>query len=163
MAYPDWLLGRAITTITVTPGSLVAGAFTPGTGRSFYTTVDEIEWTLNVTAEDIRPITQFHQHMFPTSRGNGFRLREIMRATAGPAGESGNSLADMLHDFEYFQVVFTRGARTWTGTYSNGGYVENPGPGKSTGTATFNPVAEEAAPGNDFDTGRNVVRTGAGL
>lgn len=163
MAYPDWLLGRGITTISVTPGTLVAGVFTAGTAKSFYTTVDEIEWNTGVQTSDIRPLTQFHRHMVPTSRGNGFRLREILRNTAGPAGQSGNSLADMFHTYEYFRVVFTRASRTFTLMHSNGGYTENPGPEKSTGTGTFEPIAEEAAPGQTITTGSNLVQTGAGI
>lgn len=163
MAYPDWLLGRGLTTLTVTPGTLVSGVFTAGTTESFFTTVDEIEWTTGTGNTDIRPLTQFHRHMVPTSRGNGFRLREILRATAGPAGQSSNALADMFHTYEYFQVVFTRAARTYTGYYSNGGYTENPTAEKSTGTGTFEPIAEEAATGQTWTTGSNVVRTGAGI
>jgi hypothetical protein len=164
MAFPDWLQGRGITTITVQPGSLVNGAFSPGTLKSFFTTVDEIEWTTGVENTDVRPITQFHRHMPPTSRGSGFRLREILRATASQvAGESGNALADMFHTNEVFQVVFTRAVRTWTGTFYNGGYVENPGPEKSTGTATFMPIAPEAAAGQTIVTGGNLASSGAGI
>jgi len=163
MAYPDWLLGRGITTISVTPQTKTGGAFTPGTSKSFFTTVDEIEWTTGVANTDIRPITQFHRNMVPTSRGNGFRLREILRATAAPAGESGNSLADMFHTFDWFQVIFTRASRTWTGYYSNGGYTENPGAEKNTGTAVFMPISEEAAAGQTMSTGSNVVSSGAGI
>lgn len=163
MAYPDWLLGRGLTTISVTPQTKTAGNFVAGTVKSFFTVVDQIEWDTGVETEDIRPLTQFHKNMVPVSRGAGFRLTEILRATAAPAGESGNALADMFHGFEWFQVVFTRASRTWTAYYSNGGYTENPTMTKSTGTATFMPIAEEAAPGNDFDTGGNLVSSGAGL
>lgn len=163
MAYPDWLLGKGLTTISVTPGSIATGAFVAGTARSFFTTVDEIEWTVGAGNTDIRPITQFHRNMVPTSRGNGFRLREILRNTAGPAGQSSNALADMFHASDTFQVVFTRAARTFTGYYSNGGYTENPTAEKSTGTAVFEPIAEEAAAGQTWTTGSNVVQTGAGI
>jgi hypothetical protein len=142
---------------------MVAGVFTAGTVKSFFTTVDEIEWGTGTGNTDVRPITQFHRHMVPTSRGNSFRLREILRATAGPAGQSGNSLADMFHSFEYFLVVFTRAARVFTGYYSNGGYTENPGAEKNTGTAIFQPIAEEAATGQTWTTGANVVQSGAGI
>jgi hypothetical protein len=164
MAYPDWLLGRGLTTISVVPGTMVAGIFTAGTSKSFFTCVDEIEWSVEPGNTDIRPITQFHRHMVPTSRGNGFRLREILRATASTVvGASGNSLADMFVGFEYFSVVFTRATRTFTGYYSNGGYTENPAAEKSTGTATFLPIAEEALTNQTWVTGSNMAATGAGI
>lgn len=163
MAYPDWLLGRDLTTITVTPGNITAGAFAPGTVKSFFTTVDEIEFTIGSRTNDIRPITQFHENQWPVSRGNGFRLREILRKTAAPAGESGNALADMFHSFPFFLVVFTRAARTFTMMFSNGGYTELPGAEKGTGAATFLPIAEEAAAGQTWTTGSNAVQTGAGI
>lgn len=163
MAYPEWLIGPGITTISVTPLVKSAGAMVPGTAVSFFTTVDEIEWGAGVRTEDIRPLTQFHESQEPVSRGAGFRIREILRLVSGPAGESGNSLAELFHAYRYFSVVFTRAGRTWTGVHSNGGYTETIPSTKTTGVAQFMPYAEEAAPGNDFDTGRNLTATGAGI
>jgi hypothetical protein len=159
---PDWLLGRGITTISVTPQTYSAGTLTDGTVTSYYTVVDEINWSREVQTEEIAPITSQQINNVRLAAGDSFTLQEILRSLAGGAGTSFNTLAQVAHTSEYHKVIFTRpgasGFQTWTGFFLLAGYDEAIRRGKSTGVARFVPIqVGETAASDTYLSPSNMV------
>lgn len=146
MSFPDWLQGRGITTIQVTPqvfsGGVLVTPAGPNIMQDFFTTVDEIEYDHEVELRSVTPSRSRQRNMVIVETGGVFNLTEILRKTAsalGP-GHSFNSLAALFHGYDHFKLVFTRAARAYTFYAVNGGYREGVGREKGTGRGRFEPV-----------------------
>jgi len=141
---PDWLLGRGITTIQVTPQEFSGGMLLPPVGATtvdFFTVVDGIELDFDVEQLEVSPTRSRQKNMVILSTGATFTLTEILRRNPGVPGTSAfNSLAALFMAYDYFLLVFTRAGRSFRFYAVNSGYRERIARGKCTGEARFGPV-----------------------
>jgi len=143
IAVPEWLIGRGITTITVTAQEFSGGVLATPAGQSavdFFTVVDRIYYEHEVELVDVSPTTSRQRNMVILTTGGTFTLTENMRRASAGGAHSFNGLALLFHTWDYFRLVFTRAEKTYTFYAVNGGFTEEVGRGKSPAQAHFAPA-----------------------
>lgn len=145
MAFPDWLLGPGITAIQVTPKEFSGGVLVTPSGANvidFFTVVDEIRYRHEVEHRNVVPSRSRQRNLVIVETGGSFELTEILRRSPSALGgtHAFNSLAALLHAWDYFRLQFTRAGLGYTFWAVNGGYEEGVGREKGTGKATFAPA-----------------------
>lgn len=114
---PLWAVGRNITAYGITAQSMntSTGVLADATPTSTYAVsvyghLQECEVEQNVTLENISPMDSLYENNVPIEFGTTYRVTEIEKS----AGV--NKLAMLANSgYNYFKVVLTRGAQTWTG------------------------------------------------
>jgi hypothetical protein len=145
MSFPDWLLGKGITTIQVTPQEFSGGVLVTPLGSGiidFFTVVDDIEYDHEVELRNVTPSRSRQRNMVIVETGGTFTLTEIMRRSPSAlgGGTAFNSLASLFASYDYFKVRFVRAGFGYTFYAVNGGYREGVGREKNTGRGTFAPA-----------------------
>ena len=131
---PTWLLGRHITTITLTPLTVAAdGTLTPGTAASLSGYIDGVELTGQKTTENIQSIDNIRANYVVTEIETSVTLTEILK-TNDTSGTPTNILASAYYSaFDLALVTLARGGRSYTFYSLMSSYAENINKGKSTG------------------------------
>jgi hypothetical protein len=142
---PDWLLGRGITALQITPKVFSGGVLVTPTLAApidFFTVVDGIEYEHEVELLDVAPTRSRQRNMVIVSTGATFTVTEILRRSQNAGGQIAfNSLAALFHAYDYFRLQFSRGAGQSYGFYGvNAGYRERIERGKCVGEGRFGPV-----------------------
>jgi hypothetical protein len=145
VAYPDWLGGFGITTISITAQQFSGGVLTTPIGQSaidFYTVVDRIYYRHEVELVNVTPTNSRQRNMVILETGATFSITELLRSQASALGGSHafNSLAALFHAWDYFKLVFTRANKGYTFTAVNGGYDEEVLRERGMGVAQFAPA-----------------------
>jgi hypothetical protein len=131
---PTWLVGTAVTAISITPltvgsdGSLSAGSLASLTGH-----LDEINLEQVNDLENIVPMDERLNNEVITGSGTLLTLVEIL------AHSGGNILAGIVNAYDYVQASFSRGGKAYTGTFVVKGYSEGIRRGKSVGKLSLSP------------------------
>jgi hypothetical protein len=131
---PTWLVGTAVTAISITPltvgsdGSLTAGTLASLTGH-----LDEINLEQLNDLENIVPMDERLNNDVITGSGTLLTLVEIL------ASSGGNILAGIGNSVDYVTASFSRGGKAFTGTFVVKGYTEGIRRGKSVGTMRLSP------------------------
>lgn len=147
MAFPDWLLGSGITTIQITAQEFSGGVLVTPLGQvpvDFFTVVDRIGYEHRVTEIEVSPTNSRQENWVTLTTGGHWTITEIMRRTASgllpPGGYAFNSLAELMHNFDYFRITFTRAGRTYVQFAKGAGYEEEFQRGPARATARFSPA-----------------------
>lgn len=131
---PAWLTGSGVTSIVITPLSVAAdGTFTAGTSQSLTGRLDEIVVEQYNTLQNITPIDERLDNEVITGTGTSLILVEIL-AKAG-----GCILAEVGSTADYVQAGFSRGGKSYAGTFVIKSYRETLRRGKSVGELTVSP------------------------
>lgn len=146
MALPNWLLGRNVTTVTVSPATVAGdGTFSVGAGVSFTGFIDGIEVNAQNTTENIQSIDQRRANYVITESETSVTLTEILKGNDSSATPK-NLLAQIAfngNDIQQFSM--NRGGRVFTFLGVVSTYAENINKGKSTGKMELKMVDPGAA------------------
>lgn len=131
---PTWLIGTAVTNLTVTPLTLGAdGTLTPGTTQSLTGHLDAIDLKQENVTEPVMPLDNRLQNDVIVASRTELTLAEILTHSAG------NFLAAVANASDYCSATFSRGGLTFTGNFVVLSYREGIRRGKSVGTLSLGP------------------------
>ena len=131
---PTWLVGTAVTAISITPLTVGSdGALTAGTLASLTGHLDEINLEQLNDLENIVPMDVRLNNEVITGSGTLLTLVEILAISGG------NILAGIGNSVDYVSASFSRGGKAFTGTFVVKGYSEGIRRGKSVGTMRLSP------------------------
>lgn len=134
MSIPTWLVGTAVTAISITPLTVASdGTLTAGSAASLTGHLDEISLEQSNDLETIVPLDVRQNNEVITGSGTQLTLIEIL------ASSGGNILAAVSNTYDYVLASFARGGKSYTGTFVVKGYGEGIRRGKSVGTLRLAP------------------------
>ena len=137
---PMWLIGRAITTCSLTPCTLGSdGTLTEGTGATLIGRLDEVQVASRNTLENISPMDCRQANNVITESDTTFTLTEIMQNASNASVD--NVLSLMAYGYDYAKVVLARDGKTYTFYGVVGDYGETIRKGKCTATLSLHQVA----------------------
>lgn len=122
VAFPQWLLGKHLTTVTLFAQSVsTAGVLTDAATSAFATVVDSIGLNMSPTVENINAVNVPRANNVVVEDDASLQLSIIQRNdTADP-----DALGALVAAYDYFKGTFTVGGvtpKTWTGYFSRGQY-----------------------------------------
>jgi hypothetical protein len=137
---PDWLLGRHLTAVTITPQTEGAGGvLTAVTASSavLTTTIDSIRLAQNPVTSNISAVNNQRANNVIEEDDGSLVVTQILRKGDTSATPT-NLLGVLAMGWDYFSATFTRGGRTWTGIYVRGPYTDGvASKGKNVAEMTF--------------------------
>ena len=138
-AIPNWLVGRNVTSISITPQTVGAttGTLTAGTLVTLAGLLDEISLEQTNETENIAPLDVRQNNEVITGSGTSLTLTEILSANTGTTY---NVLSQAAQSTDIAVVTFTRQGKVWTITGVIGSYSERIVRGKSVGTCNLKPT-----------------------
>ncbi len=107
MSIPNYLLGKHLTAVSITPASSVAtnGTITWGTAVNFVTTIDNISVNADSQKAMIKPSNSTRRHNVVINDGFSVTLSALRLNNA----TSSNPGLDLIKASDYFRVLFTQG------------------------------------------------------
>lgn len=110
MSVPQYLLGKHLTAVAITPASAVAadGAITWGTAVNFVTVIDNISVNADAQKAMIKPSNSQRRHNVVINDGFSVSLSALRLNNGG----SSNLGLDLIKAADYFKVTFTQGTAT---------------------------------------------------
>lgn len=142
MSMPLWLVNSVGPfSVVITPQTVTGGVLADTTPVATMTaSLDDLSFSYKPTTEDISAMTSGRANPVITSRSSSMSVGEIIKTSGS------NLLAAAAVAGDYFKIVFTRGAQSWTGYFLLTGYDEKPnGKGKTVGSATFETIDNGSA------------------
>lgn len=137
-AIPNWLQGRDIDSIVVTPQTAAAtGTLSAGTPITLTWLADQVRVSIDPTVSNISPLKTTIANNVIEEDDITLTITEILRRNDNATAVT-NLLADAFINYDYFTVSIGRGGRTWLGYCTRGSYSEGvTSKGKNVGEATF--------------------------
>jgi len=112
-AVPNWCLGRHLTAVTLTPQAVdTSGNLTAGTARTITGQAKSIKIKPITKHEDIRPVNSVRANHVITGYDTTVEIELIIAQ-----GATGNALTEIWTTYDYVNVSFTRGGKTWAGYF----------------------------------------------
>lgn len=143
-AIPNWLVGRHVTTLTLTPLSVdTGGNITEVTASAcaFYGVLNEVNFESRVVTENISPMDSMQENNVVIEYGSTLRLGEIMKRTGSNLG------AFLAFNYMYVKYVLARGAQSYTGYGVIGNYSEDLTKQRGNANLEIQPIAVISASG----------------
>ena len=140
---PTWLLGRHLTAVVVTPQTEgTGGVLTAVTASSavLTTCVDAIRLALNPVVSNVNAVNDTRANNVIEEDDASLVVTEILKKNDTSATPT-NLLAVQALAYDYFNLTFTRGGRTWGGYFCRGAYSDGvTAKGKNVAEMTFHQV-----------------------
>jgi|GEM_PF-2578098 len=131
---PDWLTGAGVIAIVITPLTVANdGTFTVGTTQSLTGHLDEITLEQYNQLENITPLDSRQDNEVIVASGTNLNLYEILSRA------NGNFLSLVGNGTDYVQAGFSRGGKSFAGTFVVRSYKESLRRGKSVGILSLSP------------------------
>lgn len=139
---PVWCLGRHVTVCSITPQSVASdGTLSDGSASSLVGSIDSVSLTSQPETEEVSAMTTTRANNVIIKNATSVTLVEILKSS----GTNILAAAVTGANGDYFKVILTRGAQTWTFYGLRGAYSEDLQRGKSTASLTLEMVDPNAA------------------
>jgi hypothetical protein len=157
MALPGWIVGRHLTSCTITPITIDAdGAVAEGTGVEMtqYFVVEEIEVNVTRTTENVTTLASFVDSEVVLEQDSTLTIHEVMRKgnSTTVTTATGSILPKVFSEGHYARLEFTHGSNQWTITGVMSDYTEGGRRGKNVCSMTIRQISEADANGAIFDS-----------